>query len=199
MKKAAILVFTLIIIPFLGYTQNIDYISPFHNDVAAIKKGDQWAFINTEGDILVAFRNDLVLTNVNSKSYPIFKKERCLITYKKEGISYYGYIDKSGKTIIEPQFLNATNFDFDFAIALELMKEDIGKNKLNINVYYYKYFEVLIDTNGKITKYLDPDNATYIALDKSSLIKAPSITSKLLSNTIFATLGKTKKWTIQKI
>ncbi|MFL1894824.1 WG repeat-containing protein [Aquimarina sp. 2-A2] len=49
---------TFVLIPFLGMAQtieNIDYISPFHNEVAAIKKGSQWAFINNEGKIVVDF------------------------------------------------------------------------------------------------------------------------------------------------
>lgn len=189
MKKATILFLLLITLPFYGISQtieNIDYISPFNNELAAIKKGNQWAFINTEGSIVINFRDDLVSTKTNKANYPIFKNNRCLISKKKDGISYFGYIDKSGKTIVEPRFLNATNFNNNIAFALELMREDIGKNQLNKQVYYYKYFEVLINTDGKITKYLEPDNPTYVALDKTELSVPPKITSKILSSKVFA-------------
>jgi len=202
MKKATILFLILIILPFYVISQtieDIDYISPFNNELSAIKKGNQWAFINTEGSIVINFRDDLVSTKTNKANYPIFKNNRCLISKKKDGISYFGYIDKTGKTIVEPRFLNATNFDNNIAFALELMREDIGKNKLNKQVYYYKYFEVLINTDGKITKYLEPDNPTYIALDKTELSVPPKIISKLLSSKVFAIQSKTKKWKIVQI
>ena len=88
---------TFVLIPFLGMAQtieNIDYISPFHNEVAAIKKGSQWAFINNEGKIVVDFRSDLVPTKTNNDSYPIFSNDKCLIAHQKNDILYYGYIDK---------------------------------------------------------------------------------------------------------
>ena len=53
MKKATLLFLTLIIVPIFAVAQsieNIDFISPIHNDVAAIKKDGKWAFINKEGN-----------------------------------------------------------------------------------------------------------------------------------------------------
>ena len=55
MKK---IVITLLLLPLLGFAQtieNIDYISPFHEGLAAIKKGEKWAFINQEAKIVVIF------------------------------------------------------------------------------------------------------------------------------------------------
>ena len=55
MKKLLII---LLLIPVLGMTQtieNIEYISPFHNDLAAVKKGSEWAFINKEAVIVFHF------------------------------------------------------------------------------------------------------------------------------------------------
>lgn len=49
MKK---LLITLVLIPFLGIAQtieNLEYISPFNNDLAAIKKGNEWGFIDQDG------------------------------------------------------------------------------------------------------------------------------------------------------
>ena len=82
MKKLIILYIVILIIPIFGFTQttkNLDYISPFHDDLAAIEKDGQWAFINTKGDIVVDFRNDLVTTKLNNEEYPVFMDGRCLI------------------------------------------------------------------------------------------------------------------------
>ena len=105
MKKILIV---LMFLPLLGMSQiieNIDYISPYQEGVAAIKKGDQWAFINQEGKILVDFRNDLVPTKTDNASYPIFSNDKCLIVEVKDGVNYYGYIDKSG-TLVETHLLS---------------------------------------------------------------------------------------------
>ena len=152
------LLIALLLLPFMGVAQtieNIDYISPFHNDLAAIKKGNKWAFINKEGETVIDFRNDFVSTNINNVSYPLFYNDRCLIEQIKDGVSYFGYIDKSGKTIIKPQFLNATNFNKGKALALKVKKEIIGYNYIfRKNMVNYHYFEVVIDTEGNMTDHL---------------------------------------------
>ena len=145
MKK---LLITLVLIPFIGIAQtfeNLDYISPFSNGVAAIKKGNEWGFIDPEGNLIVDFRNDLVATKTDNASYPIFSNGKCLIAHQKDGVLYYGYIDKTGKTVITPQFLNATNFEYDKALVLKVEKETIGYNDIfNKDVVSYHYFEVII-------------------------------------------------------
>lgn len=122
MKKAIILFF---LIPFLGFSQitdKLDYVSPFNEGYSAVKKGNQWAFINQKGNIVIDFRDDLVLTETNKEKYPIFVNERCLISEKKDGISYFGFIDTSGKTVVEPLYLNAANFNEEFAIVIHVYK-----------------------------------------------------------------------------
>ena len=201
MKKRIILFVTILLFPFFGFSQNIenvDYISPFHDGLAAIKKGNQWAFIDNEGTIIIDFRDDVKTTNIENKNYPIFKNGRCLIMRKKEGIQYFGYIDKSGNTVIDPQYLNATPFNNDLAIVLELIKESPGSNKiLEKPLVYYKYFEVVINTNGEIIYSLS--EPVPITLSKDFIRKLPKITSKLISDKIYATWNKDKKWVIKKI
>ena len=198
-KKANILFIVIVLIPIFGFTQSIeslDYISPIHDGFAAIKKDGQWAFINTNGDIVVGFRNDLVTTKLDQGSYPVFVENRCLIQGKKDGISYFGYIDSSGKTIIEPQFLNATNFNNGNAIVLELVKETTGRNvALEKDIVYYKYFETIIDKNGEIKRYLNPPGVN-IVLDREFLREPPKINSKRLSDNLYAILNKNKKWSL---
>ncbi len=201
MKKTVVLLVTFILMSFWGISQEIgqlDYISPFNDGVSAIKKGSQWAFINTEGSMIIDFRDDLVATKSKQGTYPVFSDGRCLITQKKDGIPYYGYIDMSGKTVITPRFLNAINFNNGSAIALELVKVDLGKNEiLNKEVVKYKYFEVLIDAKGEIENYLT--EAVYIGLTPSNFVKAPIVTSRFISEELIAIKTKNKNWSIRKI
>ncbi|MCK5401419.1 MAG: WG repeat-containing protein [Flavobacteriaceae bacterium] len=201
MKRTAILLVAVILIPLLGFSQaieNIDYISPFNDGLSAIKKGNQWAFIDQEGSVVIDFRDDVMTSKIDNDNYPVFINGRCLIIQKKEGISYLGYIDKSGNTVIKPQFLNATNFNKNIAIVLELVKESRGFNDiLKKPIVYYKYFEVVINTGGEIIHYLsDPIPVT---LSKKFIRQPPKIRSKLISDNTFATWSKDKKWVIKKI
>ena len=202
MKKAMILLVIIITTPFFGYTQSleeIDYISPFHDDVASIKKDGQWAFINKKGDIIIDFRDDLVTTKFDRKNYPVFKNNRCLIVNEKEGVFYFGYINITGRTVIEPQFLNAANFNNKVATVLKLVKENVGQNEvLGKNVVYYRYYEAIIDTQGDIKTYLNPKGVN-VVLDKKFLRKPPNFKSKLLSDNLYAFLNENNKWSIKKI
>jgi hypothetical protein len=192
----------LILLIFLPYAlssqniENIEFISPFNEGVAAIKKGNQWAFINLEGNIIIDFRNDLALTHLD-ENYPIFKNDRCLITIKKEGISYYGYIDKTGKTVIQPNYLNATHFNNSKAIVLKLIKNELGNNDaLDKKVVDYDYLEVIINTNNEILNYIS--EPIHITLSKEYVRKPPEINSKILSDNLFATINN-NTWIIQNI
>jgi hypothetical protein len=190
-----------LLIPLSVISQSIDaldYISPFHNGFAAIKKDNQWAFINTKGDIVVNYRTDLVLSTFDDGDYPVFANERCLIIKEQNGISYFGYIDSSGETVIEPQYLNATNFYQERAIALELLKVVIGRSEtLDKDVAYDKYLEAIIDTNGNVLEYLSPKR-TNVILDKKFLPRPPEIKSKQISNHLYAISNEDYTWTIVK-
>lgn len=202
MKKVTILFITFIIISFFSDAQsieNVDFISPFHDDVAAIKKEGKWAFINREGNLIIDFRTDLATTKTEDGDYPMFNSDRCKIVEVKAGISYFGFINKSGKIVIEPQFLNTTNFNGGIAIALELDKEFIAKNTaLNKDLVNYRYFEVLIDTTGKIPYYLTQDGVN-IVLDKDFLRAVPQITSKRITEDLYAVKNKKNSWNMVNI
>ena len=201
MKKDILLIAILLIFSSFGFSQNlenIDFISPFNDGMAAIQKGDQWGFINEQGIQVIDYRNDLVLRKYKNKSYPVFNNDRCLIKSKKEGISYFGYIDKTGAMVMKPQFLNATHFKDGYAIVLELIKRNVGSNQmLKKPLVSYDYFEALIDTDGNVVHYLIED-PVHITLDKDFLKKVPKITSKMLSKNVIAQLNENKKWIIIK-
>lgn len=200
--KKVLLIFITILIPLFCFTQNIenlDYISTFNDGLAAIKKNNQWAFIDTEGDLVIDFRDDLFISSSEDRKYPIFKNNRCLIVKEKKGVSYFGYIDKTGKVIIEPQFLNASDYYNNIAIVLKLVKNEVGTNDLlGKNVVRYKYFEVSIDPNGYVLDYLVEEGVN-LTLDKAFLQKPPQIIHKYIAENIFAVLNKNKTWTIKKI
>ncbi|MEH6537194.1 MAG: WG repeat-containing protein [Psychroserpens sp.] len=199
MKKTITLVLVIALIPFIGFTQsiaNLDYISPFHNDLAAIKKDGQWAFINRQGVVVIDFRSDLVITEFSEANYPVFKNDRCLIAEKRDDISYFGYINTIGNTVIQPQYLNASNFNDEFAIVLELFKVEVGKNEaLGKKVVYDKYLQAIIDTKGNIKTYLSSKRVN-VLLDKDFLKAPPIITSKYISKNLYAVMSNDKKWTV---
>ena len=202
MKKVIILFFACLILPLIGITQtldNLDYVAPVNDGVIAIKKGNQWGFIDETGNIVVNFRDDIVSTEGKQISYPIFNNNRCLISQVKDGITYFGYIDKTGKTVIEPQYLNALNFNNEIAIVLELIKKSVGKNDvLDKKIISYRYFEVTIDKDGTIQNYLTPEG-THITLEKKYLKVPPKIHSKLITNNLYTTKTKNNKWVIMPI
>ena len=138
-------------------------------------------------------------TKCEDGEYPVFKNGRCIIVNNNNGISYYGYIDQNGKLAVEPQFLNASNFNNNVAIVLKLIKEELGKNEaLGKNIVNYKYFEVTIDLNGNIKNYLTTKGVN-VVLDKKFLIKPPQFTTKIISENLYMVLNENRTWTIHKM
>lgn len=199
MKRAFIILLIIPVFAFTQTTEELDFIAPIYDGVAAVKKDNAWGFINDKGVIIINFRDDLVLTKTNDGNYPIFKNDRCLIVEKREGITYFGYIDKTGETVIEPKFLNAFNFNDNHAIVLKLITEVIGINEvLKKRVVYHKYFEVIINLDGHIKEYLNPKGVP-VVLDKKFLKEPPKITSRFISKNIIAIMNEHKKWVVKSV
>lgn len=174
--------------------KEIDFISPFSEDLAAIQKNNQWAFINGAGDIVIEFRDDLVATEGASIEYPIFKEDRCMIKKLIDDNFYYGYIDENGNSVIKPQFLNVTNFNNGYAIIIKHNKTSVGNNVLSKKIVSYKLEEYIIDTSGKIIKYLD--NARSYNPSLKSRKRPPSFQSKFIGSKLIAVKNKNEKWDI---
>lgn len=202
MKTFRTFIYCFFLFPLMGLTQpieNIDYISPFKNGVAAVKSNEAWGFINEKGNLVIDFRSDLVTTNFEDGTYPAFIDERCLIEKRMNGISYFGFIDKSGNVIVEPVYLNATNFDDGLAIVLELIKVKVGENTaLGKTVAYDKYLEAIIDVEGNIVQYVSPNRVSVI-LDKDYLKSPPKIKSKRISEFLYAYYNEDHTWTVVAI
>ena len=177
----------------------VDYVSPFHGDMAAVQKGDQWGFINEKGEMVLEYRSDLVASqNDGDQSYPAFVSGRALIKKMKEGIWHYGYIDTKGEPIIDAVYVNATDFKDGHAIVLKVNKETLGRNEvLGKDVIAYSYNEVVIDAQGELVAFLrGPVNLQY---DKEFLKENPKIQSKFLSDKLVATKEETKGWVLHPI
>ncbi|WP_117883108.1 WG repeat-containing protein [Aureibaculum luteum] len=201
MKNLIVLVlcFSVNQILFSQNLKDIDLVSPFNEDLAAVQKNEQWAFINKKGEKEIDFRDGVVATEINSEDpsikYPIFKEGKCIIKKLIDNTYYYGYMDNKGNTIIEPQFLNVTNFKEGFAIIMKIDTTTIGKNNiLSKNVVSYNLEEYVIDDSGKIIKYLDNGRGYNDAMKSNSL--PPSFHSKIIASRLIAVKNKNEKWNL---
>lgn len=194
-----LLVFMICIPANSQLIKGLDQVSYFNEGLVAIKKGDQWAFMDKQGIIAIDFRNDLVATSQNEGDIkaPVFQNGRALISRTEDGITYYGYIDKSGKEVIKTTFVNATPFKNGFAVVMGYSKEVVGKNKLlDKDVVTYEIEEYVIDLNGKaLTPMLHTRNCVP---DKLKSAKCPDFTAFLLGGRMVGVKTAGQKWEIYR-
>lgn len=187
--------------------ENLEFVSPFHAELAAVKKGGMWAFISIDGKLVIDYRDDLVLANEGgmeccdtdaSLDYPFFENDRALVKEMKEGITYYGYINSKGETVIKTNFIRATNFHNNRAIVLKVYKETKGRNELlGKNVVSYSYNEEVINSDGETVAFLrGPFN---LILDEKNLKTPPKIQSRFLGPNLVSTKSENNTWNIQAI
>ena len=185
--------------------ENLDEVTPFHEGLAAVRRGNQWGFINTEGELVIGFRSDLVwnqspdanASGVEAIPYPRFKDGRCPVTVEKEeGIPFYGYIDTSGKTVIEPEYLNLTEFSNGKAVGIFFQKTYRGKNNFQLNIYDYSFTEGIINTKGEM---IWPLTERKNILMKPVRYEMPLIQARILENNIIAVEAAPDRWEIRKI
>lgn len=182
----------------------IDECFPFQGYFAAIKQDGKWGFINREGVQVINFRNDLVVekssqnvcnSEFESTIHPVLSDNRCLIKKLINGVYYYGYINEKGEEIIEPQFLNASNFMNGFAIIIKLVKTEIGYNELlKKQIIAEKLEEYIIDVNGNLYMFLN-NIRNYVPLKNNT---PPEFHSKFIAPNLIAVKNKREKWDIYK-
>ena len=185
---------------------SIDEITPFHEGLAAVRIGDQWGFINKEGALVIDFRSDLVwnkeasteINDITSIVYPRFNNDRCMIreTLKEEGIDVYGFINRKGETVITPEYLNVTEFNEGFALGILLTKTFRGQNRFQLNIYDFKFSEVILDPSGDIMLLIT--QRQNILMDKRRY-ELPSLDAKYLSKTLMAVKTDKNTWELRKI
>ena len=207
MKKIVIVFAIMMTVPFLGHSQtisNLDEITPFNEGLAAVRKGDQWGFIDKKGVLVIEFRNDLhwnknadtSKSDVSGIRYPIFREGRCLISKKiEDGIPLYGFIDTKGNTVIQPQFLNVYPFKDGYTTAVLFDKSLKGENEFKLKIYEFKFFDVLLDSSGNIEEYFEKRQGIQMTKRRYQL---PIIGARRLADGLVAVHIKDKGWEIRK-
>ena len=184
---------------------NLDEVAPFHESLAAVRRGNQWGFINKKGELVIDFRADLVWNQspdekaegVAAIPYPRFQDGRCPITVKKEeGTPFYGYIDPAGNTVIGADYLNLTEFSKGKAVAIFFQKTFRGKNNFQLNIYDYTFTEGVINTKGEMVW---PLTERTNILMKPVRYERPAIQARLLEENIIAVETAPDRWEIRKI
>lgn len=197
----------LILLPVLMASQtvkNADFISPVEDGFAAFKVGNQWGFMDENGERVLDLRNDLVANEiiydrvdlgVASQMYPVMLEERSIIKKNKDGIAHYGFINPAGEVVVEPRFLNVSNFKDGYALALDPSEEVLGNDTaLGKRVVNYYYNLVMIDLNGKVVKYLcGPFPIVY---SKEKLKNSPPIEAKDIGEKLIAVKTPKGKWEV---
>lgn len=202
MRKNIILIL-FVFFPLITVAQitQLDEIAPFSEGLAAVRKGNQWGFIDKEGKLVIDFRNDLVWNaKADTSEYgikgPSFQDGRCLVKKVVEEIPVYGFIDTTGKLVIEYQFLNVNPFNDGYTTGIMYEKVFQGKNEIKLDVYKHKFHEVVMDISGKIHEYLlQPEN---IQMRKSPY-ELPWLRSKLIAKNLIAIRGNDNRLEIRKL
>ena len=183
--------------------KDLDFVAPFSEGLAAIRQGNDWAFIDDVGNIVINFRDDLYWNPDATTSYddirtvhnPKFSSGRCLVQKMIDGIPVFGFIDTQGAMVIEPQFLNVRPFDNGWTTGIIFEKVHRGKNEFNLDIYEYKFHEVLMDVDGNILEFL---NRRYNIQMTKKRYKMPPIWSKVLNNKLIA-VRTDNNWEIKKL
>ncbi|MEP2935197.1 MAG: WG repeat-containing protein [Gilvibacter sp.] len=173
---------------------SFDQISPFHDGLAAVLKDGKWGFIDADRKMVIDYRDDLVAdqncsmdccTAQKDAKYPKFHFNRALIKKTIDGITHYGYIDKSGKTVIQTDFLYAQPFTKNGAIVVRLYKDGSRENEaIGKRLISYYYNQEVIDVNGKVSLHLDgPHHMTY---SKEHIKQLSKLTAKFLNDNLVA-------------
>ena len=208
--KKLLFAFVLLLIPLIGFSQvikDLDLIAPYNEGYAAVRKNNQWGFINKQGELVTPFRSDLIFNENPSAStdlgvatikFPQMANGRSIIKAVKNKVPLYGFIDPTGRIVIEPEFLNVSHFQNGYALALKVDEEKLGVNPLlGKGMLAYKYDVVLIDSAGAVKQYLA--GPFPVSVSKEKLRTAPPIRARFLSENLLSVQGPNKLWEVHKI
>lgn len=208
MKKFIITAFIMLMLPNVFHSQtvkNIDEIAPFSEGLAAVRQGNQWGFINEEGTMVINFRNDIYWNkdadtskkDISGVQYPMFNEGRCLITkIVEDGVPVYGFIDTKGNVVLEPQLLNVYPFKDGFTTAVLFEKSMKGKNEFNLDIYEFKFHDVMLDTSVEIIEFF---NRRYNIQMTKRRYQMPAMGVKQLSAGLVAVYTQDQGWEVRKI
>jgi len=182
----------------------LDEVAPFKEGLAAVRKGNEWGFIDKEGNLVIDFRNDILwnreasnVAGVSSLRYPEFKEGMCIILkMTDEGIPLYGFINNKGEMVIEPQFVNITPFENGYAVGIYGKKTFRGKNEFQLDIYDYSFTEVVVNKDGEIVL---PVQERFNIMMSKNRYKLPELMAKILSNDLLAVKGNDNQWKLIKV
>jgi len=214
-KMKHVYLFVLLAIPFFGTSQTVeeinkpiiselDEVAPFSEGLAAVRKGNQWGFIDKEGHLAIDFRDDVLWNRekddhlgVSGIGYPAFKDGLCFIHKPDaEGISLYGFMNTKGETVIQPEYVNITSFDNGYAVGIYANKTLRGKNEFKLNIYDYKFTEVLVNKQGEMV--WPVQERQNIVMSKRHF-KLPELHAKMLTGDLLAVKGKDNQWKVVQL
>jgi hypothetical protein len=216
MKNKIILFAILLTVPFFAISQtvasinkpimdNLDDVAPFSEGLAAVRKGNQWGFIDKTGKLVIDFRDDIVWNDngdpsrrgVEGIKYPQFKEGFCYVQkLDDQGIPHYGFIDTSGNLVVEPEFLNLSHFDDGYAIGIYVRKDFKGKNEFSLNIYDYTFTELIINTSGEMVW---PISERKDILMSKRMYKLPELRAKMLSSELLSNQTESGTWEVIKL
>lgn len=199
MKNKILFVLVLSMLPWLTNAQTLkklDKVASFQENLAGVKKDDSWGFIDTTGKLVIDYRSDIV---VPPNGEPSFNNGRCMIQEVKDGITYYGYINAKGESVISTEYLNATPFENGYARVIKHYKSDTGTtNALGKNIVNYSYNELVIDSKGQTVQHLQGPN--HLLFDKIRLKENPPlITSNFIRENLVVVRENDNTYTIYKL
>jgi len=209
MKNIIAFLSLFLLIPLTASSQTettvYDEVAPFSEGLAAVRVGNQWGFINEDAKLVIDFRDDLVwnqdadttLPGVLGIRYPQFKKGRCMIQELKiNNIPYYGFIDTTGETVIQPEYLNITEFDQENAIGIYVRETFQGQNEIKLDIVEYIFTEVVVNTSGEI---IWPIGEREHALTAKRRYETPELHAKIIGKNLLSVKTKGNKWEIKKM
>lgn len=212
MKRISIMVAVLLLLPAFAISQSLeelnkptiidlDEVAPFSEGLAAVRKGNQWGFIDKEGNLVIDFRNDIAWNKEVSKTdgiagirYPYFKEGLCVIFRSTiEGIPLYGFMNTKGETVIEPEYVNINPFENGRTIGIYGKKSFRGKNEFQLNIYDYSFTEVVVNKKGEM---IWPIQKRINIMMSKKRYKLPELHAKILSEDLLTVKGGNNRWKV---
>ena len=184
--------------------ENLDEVTPFHEGMAAVRRGNQWGFIDTSGELVIEFRDDLiwstqkdaVATGIGRIKYPRFNNGLCPFKILgEEDIPLYGFIDRDGKIAIAADYLNVTEFQDGFAVGIYFKKTFRGKSDFQLNIYDQTFTEVVLNTKGEMVW---PVTERQNIIMSKRRYERPDIRTKVLSDELIAVRTSPQQWEIRR-
>lgn len=216
MKYKYILLAVMMTLPILGISQTIeeineptiselDEVAPFSEGLAAVRKQDQWGFIDKTGKLVIDFRNDVAWNknpdtdrqDIRSIRYPQFKNGLCPIQkIEEEGIPFYGFMDTQGRIVVQPEYLNIAHFNEGKTVGIYCKRTFRGKNNFQLNIYEYTFTEVVMNANGEIIWPIQDRDGILMTKRRYEI---PELRARLVSEDLLAVKGSANRWEIRRM